>query len=84
MSFLPWTEASVRTRVVSWKDAAEMKLRVCSDALVMPSRTGCVVARRPPRFSTLAFSRAASATSTVSPRIRVVSPESRTSTFCSI
>jgi hypothetical protein len=38
--------------VVSWNDAAEMKLRVCSDALVMPSRTGWVMAGRPPRFST--------------------------------
>jgi hypothetical protein len=28
----------VSTRVVSWKDAAEMKLRVCSDALVMPEQ----------------------------------------------
>jgi hypothetical protein len=32
VSTLPWTAASVRTRVVSWNDAAEMKLRVCSDA----------------------------------------------------
>ena len=40
VSILPWTEASVSTRVVSWNEAAEMKLRVCSDALVMPSRTG--------------------------------------------
>ena len=30
--------ASVSTRVVSWKDAAEMKLSVESDALVMPRR----------------------------------------------
>ena len=40
VSILPWTEASVSTRVVSWNEAAEMKLRVCSDALVMPSSTG--------------------------------------------
>ena len=33
------------TRVVSWNDAAEMKLRVCSDALVMPSSTGWVERR---------------------------------------
>ena len=26
--------------MVSWNDAAEMNERVCSDALVMPSRTG--------------------------------------------
>ena len=40
VSTLPCTAASVSTRVVSWNDAAEMKLRVCSDALVMPSSTG--------------------------------------------
>jgi hypothetical protein len=34
------TEASVSTRVVSWNEAAEMKLRVCKLALVMPSRIG--------------------------------------------
>ena len=32
-----------------------MKLRVCSDALVMPSRTGWVMAGRPPRASALAL-----------------------------
>ena len=40
VSTLPLTEASVSTRVVSWNDAAEMKERVCSEALVMPSNTG--------------------------------------------
>jgi hypothetical protein len=30
--------ASVSTRVVSWKDAAEMKESVDREALVMPSR----------------------------------------------
>ena len=40
MSTLPNVEASVRTRVVSWKDAAEMKDSVSSDALVIPRRTG--------------------------------------------
>jgi hypothetical protein len=40
VSILPWTAASVSTRVVSWKEAAEMKLRVCRLALVMPSSTG--------------------------------------------
>ncbi len=43
ISLLPFTAASVRTRVVSWNDAAEMKLRVCREALVMPSRTGLPV-----------------------------------------
>ena len=40
MSTLPLTAASVRTRVVSWNDAAEMNERVCRLALVMPSSTG--------------------------------------------
>src|SRR4028118_990474 len=40
VSTLPLTDASVRTRVVSWNDAAEMNDRVCSEALVMPSSTG--------------------------------------------
>ena len=44
MSSLPLTEASVRTRVVSWKDAAEMNDRVCKDALVIPRRTGLATA----------------------------------------
>src|SRR6476660_1611516 len=43
-SVLPRTAASVSTRVVSWKEAAEMKERVCRLALVMPSSTGCPVA----------------------------------------
>ena len=36
--------ASVRTRVVSWKDAAARKLDVESDALLTPSRD-CLSAR---------------------------------------
>ena len=43
VSCLPLTAASVRTRVVSWNEAAEMNERVCRLALVMPSRTGCAV-----------------------------------------
>ncbi len=39
-STLPETAASVRTRVVSWKEAAEMKELVCRLALVMPCSTG--------------------------------------------
>ena len=44
VSALPLTAASVSTRVVSWNEAAEMKLRVCRLALVIPSRTGTPVA----------------------------------------
>ena len=43
-SRLPMIAASVSTRVVSWNDAAEMKLSVDSDALVMPSSTSACVA----------------------------------------
>ena len=45
VSVLPATAASVRTRVVSWNEAAEMKDGVCSEALVMPSRTGVAGSR---------------------------------------
>jgi hypothetical protein len=41
---VPRTAASVSTRVVSWKDAAEMNDSVASEALVMPSSTGLVAA----------------------------------------
>jgi hypothetical protein len=40
----PRIAASVRTRVVSWNDAAEMNDCVVSEALVMPSSTGSNVA----------------------------------------
>ena len=46
-STLPLIAASVRTRVVSWKDAAEMKLSVDKEALVIPRRIGLAVAGRP-------------------------------------
>ena len=41
-SILPARAASVSTLVVSWKLAAEMKLELCTAALVMPSN--CVLA----------------------------------------
>ena len=43
VSILPLSVASVRTRVVSWKEAAEMNDRVCRLALVIPSSTGTAV-----------------------------------------
>jgi prepilin-type N-terminal cleavage/methylation domain-containing protein len=52
VSTLPDTAASVSTRVVSWNDAAEMKERVCSEALVMPCSTALPCAGR--RFSSSA------------------------------
>ena len=47
-SLFPSIAASVRTRVVSWKEAAEMKLSVLRDALVIPSKTGVNSAGAPP------------------------------------
>ena len=41
--------------MVSWNEAAEMKDRVCSDALVMPSRTGWPWAGFLPSSTALAF-----------------------------
>src|SRR5438093_5190617 len=41
-------DASVRTRVVSWNDAAEMNESVESEAFVMPSSSGRPCAGRPP------------------------------------
>ena len=45
------------TRVVSWNEAAEMKLSVESEALVMPRRSGVPSAGSPPRFITFSFSK---------------------------
>ena len=47
-SFLPRIAASVNTRVVSWKEAADKKLFVSKDAFVIPSNTGREVAGTPP------------------------------------
>src|SRR6056297_189025 len=84
LSRLPCTEASVSTRVVSWKDAAEMKDRVCNDALVMPRRIGSPCAGRPPLEIAFSFAASNSALSTCSPFRSVVSPLSRISHFWSI
>src|SRR5216683_2618519 len=43
-STLPFIAASVSTRVVSWNEAAEMKLSVESEALVIPSNSGSAIA----------------------------------------
>src|SRR5436305_9700432 len=47
--------ASVSTRVVSWNEAAEMKLSVESEAPLMPRRSGVPSAGSPPRFITFSF-----------------------------
>ena len=55
-SFLPVTAASVRTLVVSWKDAADMNESVAKDALVIPSKTLSNSAGLLPLATALAFS----------------------------
>ena len=39
VSVLPLIEASVKTLVVSWKEAAEINEFVCNEALVIPNKT---------------------------------------------
>ena len=39
LSIFPFIEASVKTLVVSWKEAAEIKEFVCSEAFVIPNKT---------------------------------------------
>ena len=39
LSTFPLIDASVNTRVVSWKEAAEIKELVCKDAFVIPNKT---------------------------------------------
>src|SRR5581483_3686668 len=75
-STLPLIAASVSTLVVSWNDAAEMKLSVESDALVMPSSNGSAIAGSPPLSSTRAFSSSNRHFSTWSPTRKSVSPTS--------
>ena len=51
-STLPLIAASVRTFVVSWKEAADMKLEVCNAARVIPWRIWVEVAATASRTST--------------------------------
>ena len=55
-SDLAWIAASVRTRVVSWKEAADSHDSVASDALVMPMSSGRPEAGVPPSATTRRFS----------------------------
>ena len=50
-SDLPSIAASVRTLVASWKEAAEIKLSVLREALVIPNKTGVNSAGAPPAVS---------------------------------
>ena len=72
------------TRVVSWKEAAEINDSVLKEALVIPSRTGVACAAFPPSLVTFRFSSSNSFLSTSSPYSKLVSPGSTTRTFLSI
>src|SRR2546425_829714 len=83
-SFAPRIAASVRTRVVSWNDAAEMNDCVVRLDLVMPSSNGSLVAGFPPFFTARSFTSRNVSLSTFSPSRNSVSPGSTTRTFCSL
>ena len=55
-SDLPLIAASVSTRVVSWKEAAESHDSVASDALVIPISSARPEAGLPPSVTTRRFS----------------------------
>src|SRR3546814_10493169 len=71
VSILPWTDASVSTRVVSWNDAAEMNDRVWSEALVIPSSTGLPSASLRPSAAALALIRSEEHTSELQSLMRI-------------
>ena len=66
LSILQCIAASVNTFVVSWNDAAEMKLSVLSDDFVIPINSGSAIAGMPPSFKTLSFSASKTILSTIS------------------
>jgi hypothetical protein len=77
--------ASVSTRVVSWKEAAEMNDSVSSEALVMPRRIGSAsAAGRPPLRRDGCRSRNAAAIHLLAARKCSLSPGSVMRTFRSI
>ena len=81
---MAWIAASVRTRVVSWKDAADSHDSVASEALVMPMSSGRPEAGAPPSATTRRFSVSKRARSTSSPGSNSVSPDSMIVTRLSI
>ena len=70
--------ASVSTRVVSWKEAADSHDSVASEALVIPISTGRPEAGSPPSATTRRFSASNLARSTSEPGRNSVAPESIT------
>ena len=83
-SILPLIAASVRTFVVSWKDAADRNEFVARDAFVIPSNTWEPTACSLPSSSSFSFSSRKSRESTMLPGRRSESPFSSTRIFCNI
>ena len=83
-SFLPRIAASVSTRVVSWKEAADKNEFVSSEAFVIPRRTGRDVAGTPPEITISLLASVKSEMSISVPGRRSVSPGSITRTLRSI
>src|SRR5665647_2562903 len=73
---LAWIAASVRTRVVSWKDAADSQDSVASEALVIPISSGRPEAGLLPSDCTRRFSDSKRPRSASSPGSRSASPAS--------
>ena len=76
--------ASVSTRVVSWKEAAEMNESVDSEALVMPSRMFSYDGGSLPSSFILSVASRSSLRSTCSPTMKLVPPGAVTTTRRSI
>ena len=80
-STFPLMAASVRTRVVSWKEAAERKESVAREAFVIPSKYWMCYCRFSPPAMVRAFSSWKSKTSIRPPGSRLVSPASSFSPY---
>ena len=84
LSIFPVTAASVRTLVVSWKDAADTNESVASEALVIPRRILSNSIKAFPSSERILFFSATADSSACSPKIKSESPGSVISTFLSI
>ena len=81
---LPLIAASVRTFVVSWKDAADKKEFVAREALVIPSNTCLPSAGSFPSSTSFSLVSSKSSASTNTPGSISESPFVSTRTFCNI
>ena len=84
LSTFPVTAASVKTRVVSWKDAAEINDSVAKEAFVIPSNNLLNFAGVLPSAKSFLLTLTTSENSTWSPIIKSESPDSVTSTYRNI